>query len=156
MQIGTSLSRELYQSVLERLQRAYKAGHLRLIKRIHAVLYFVDGKWVVEIAAVLHLGAQTIRDYLAAFILKGMDSFQYKRPPGRPPKLTKTQQKELAELITAGPEAAGYRSACWTAVMVQDLILYHFQVEYHPHYIANLLDQWVFVPESPLCIRPLE
>ena len=144
MQIRIGLSRELYQSVLERLQRAYESGHLRLIKRIHAVLYFVDGKSVAEIATVLHLGAQTVRDYLAAFVLKKVESFQYKRPPGRPLKLSKTQRKELAELITAGPQAAGYTSACWTAVMVQDLILQHFHVEYHPHYIANLLDQLGF------------
>ena len=28
--------------------------------------------------------------------------------------------------------------------MVQDLILQRFQVEYHPHYLANLLDQLGF------------
>jgi transposase len=50
----------------------------------------------------------------------------------------------LAELITAGPEAAGYTSGCWSAVMVQDLILNRFQVVYHPHHICNLLDQLGF------------
>jgi transposase len=73
-----------------------------------------------------------------------MDSLHYQRPAGRPAKLSKTQRKELAELITAGPEAAGYASACWTAVMIQDLILCRFGVAYHPHYICTLLDQLGF------------
>lgn len=144
MEIRIRLSRETRQSIADHLQRAYSAGHLRLIRRIHALLYIIDGKSTTETAEILHLGGQTVRDYVAAFVLKGLESLQYKRPPGRPPKLSKTQRKELAELITAGPEAAGYSSACWTAVMVQDLILCRFQVEYHPHYIANLLDQLGF------------
>jgi transposase len=144
MQIRIRLSRELRQSLIERLQRAYGAGQLRLIKRIHAVLYMVDGKSVADVAEVLQLGVQTVRDYVCAFVLNGLDSLHYKRPSGRPAKLTKTQRKELAELITSGPEAAGYASACWTSVMLQDLIERHFGVAYHPHHICALLDQMGF------------
>jgi transposase len=138
------LTKQLRQTVVEQLERAYQAAHLRLIKRIHAVLYIVDNKSVAEVSATLHLGEQTVRDYVQAFLLQGAESLRYRRPPGRPARLTQTQRKELAALITAGPEAAGYSSGCWTAVLVQDLILNRFQVEYHPHYICNLLDQLGF------------
>jgi len=138
------LTSQLRQTVVEQLERAYQAAHLRLVKRINAVLYIVDNKSVADVSAMLHLREQTVRDYVQAFRLKGVDSLRYRRPPGRPARLTQTQRKELADLITAGPEAAGYTSACWTAVMVQDLILRHFNVEYHPHYICNLLDQLGF------------
>lgn len=137
----THLSR---QTLVEQLARAYQAAHLRLVKRIHALLYVVDGQSVAEVSQLLDLGEQTIRDYLQALLVHGAESLQYRRPPGRPARLTKTQRKELAELITAGPEAAGYPSGCWTAVMVQDLILSRFNVEYHPHHICNLLDQLGF------------
>ena len=89
----------------------------------------------------LHLGEQTVRDYVWAFLRKGIDSLSYRRPSGRPAKLSQAQRKELTDLISAGPEKAGYTSACWTAVMVQDLILCHFNVVYHPHHICHLLDQ---------------
>jgi transposase len=138
------LTNQLRQTVVEQLERAYQTAHLRLIKRIHAVLYVVDNKSVAEVSETLHLGEQTVRDYVQAFLLKGVESLRYRRPPGRPARLTPTQRKELAALITAGPEAAGYSSGCWTAVLVQDLILKRFQVEYHPHYICNLLDQLGF------------
>lgn len=144
MQYRIRLANQSRQSLVERLERAYRAAHLRLVKRIHALLYLVDGKSVAEVSQVLHLGEQTIRDYLQAFLLHGIESLRYRRSPGRPARLTQTQRKELAALITAGPEAAGYTSGCWTAVMVQDLILRHFNVTYHPHYICNLLDQLGF------------
>lgn len=144
MRIRIRLSKDLRQSLVEQLERAYRAGHLRLVKRIHALLYIVDGKSVSEVKELLHLGEQTIRDYVRTFLLKGLESLHYRRPPGRPARLTQTQRKELAQLIEAGPEAAGYLSACWNAVMVQDLILRRFNVLYHPHYICNLLKQLGF------------
>ncbi len=144
MRIRIRLTNGLRQTLVEQLQRAYANGQLRLVKRIHALLYIADGWSIAEVAEVLHLGEQTVRDYLCAFVGKGVASLIYRRPPGRPRRLTQTQRKELADLIDAGPEAAGYTSACWTTPMIQDLILNRFGVEYHPHYIAELLDQLGF------------
>jgi len=144
MQIRIRLSSSLRQSLVEQLQQAYAGGHLRLIKRIHALFCVVDGKSVADVSDLLHLGEQTVRDYIGTFILKGVDSLVYKHSSGRPPKLTKTQRKELADLISAGPEASGYASGCWTAIVIQDLILCHFGVEYHPQYICSLLDNMGF------------
>jgi transposase len=144
MQIRIRLNSGSRQSLVERLQQAYDGGHLRLVKRIHALLCVVDGTSVAQVCRLLHLGEQTVRDYICTFLLKGVDSLSYQRPSGRPPKLTRTQRKELADLITAGPEAAGYASGCWTAIVIQDLILCHFGVEYHPQYICSLLDNMGF------------
>jgi len=144
MRIRIRLTDNLRQAMVARLQWAYEHGQLRLVKRIHALLAIVEGKAVAEVAALLHLGEQTVRDYICAFIRIGVDSLSYKRPSGRPAKLTKTQRKELADLITAGPEAAGYTSACWSTVMIRDWILDRFGVEYHPHYLCELLDELGF------------
>jgi transposase len=92
-----------------------------------------------EVAQMWNLGDQTVRDYRNAFLVKGMTSLAYKRPPGRPSKLTKTQRRELAEWIKAGPQAAGYTSGCWRTPMIQDLIHNRFGVSYHPHYLSTLL-----------------
>jgi transposase len=140
MRIRIRLTDSSRQAVVARLHSAYQGNQLRLVKRIHALLAIVEGASVAEVAELLHLGEQTVRDYVCAFIRKGVDSLSYKRPSGRPPKLTKTQRKELADLITAGPEAAGYTSACWSTPVICDLILTRFGVEYHPHYVCELLD----------------
>ena len=127
------------QQLYRRLHQAYASGSLRLVKRIHAPLAIADGMAVREVAQMLALGEQTVRDYLNAFLWRGVTSVVYQRPPGRPAKLTKTQRQALAALIEAGPQAAGYASGCWSATMLQDLIQRHFGVEYHPHYICTLL-----------------
>lgn len=139
MNISIRLSTPVRKDLVERLRQAYGSGQIRLIRRIHALLYLADGYAVDQVAEVLHLGEQTIRDYLRGLLVDGMASLGYRRPPGRPPKLTKTQRKELAAVITAGPVAVGYPSGCWNAVMIQDWIERRFGVEYHPHYLCQLL-----------------
>ena len=122
-----------------RLQQAYASGDLRLVKRIPALLALAEGMSVQDVAEMLHLGEQTVRDYRNRFLAKYMASVTSKRPPGRPSKLTKTQRRELAELIKAGPQAAGYTSGGWNTPMMQDLIQTRFGISYHPHYLATLL-----------------
>ena len=122
-----------------RLQQAYGSGALRVVRRIQALLALADNQSVQEVAEMLSLGQQTIRDYRNAFLLKGVSSLVYTRPSGRPRKLTPSQRRELATLITAGPQAAGYTSGCWNTPMIQDLVQSRFGVSYHPHYLAALL-----------------
>jgi hypothetical protein len=54
--------------------------------------------------------------------------------------LSRRQRDELLAEILAGPETAGYPTACWTAVLIADLIQEQFQVRYHPRYIPHVLD----------------
>lgn len=144
MRIRISLGKDMTVAFFDRLRQAYALGQLRLIKRIHALLYILEGYAVAEVADILGLSEQTIRNYIKSFILKGLDSLVYKRPPGRPAKLTKTQRKELAKLIEEGPEEAGYDCGCWDTALIQDLIQDRFGVEYHPRYVAELLKNMGF------------
>jgi transposase len=144
MNIRIGLENRVRKAVLARLKQAYATGALRLIKRIHALLQLAAGQTVTEVADELALGEQTVRDYVRTFLLNGVDSLVYHRPSGRPAKLTKTQRKELATLIEAGPEAAGYDCGCWSAVLIQDLIYRRFGREYNPHYVSELLHQLGF------------
>src|SRR5512137_2311774 len=122
MHIRISLRKGELEALLTRLHQAYARGELRLIKRINALLYLLDGKTVAEVAAWLKLSDQAIYNYLSAFLLNRLDSLVYQRPPGRPRKLTKTQRCLLVKLIDRGPEAAGYDCGCWDTVLIQDLI----------------------------------
>ena len=113
------------------LQQAYASGALRVVKRIHVLLALAEELSVQEVAEMAGLGEQTVRDYRNCFLLRRMASLTYKRPPGRPRKLTKAQRRELAALIEAGPQAAGYTSGCWNTPMIQDLLQNRFGVSYH-------------------------
>lgn len=137
----SSLTRkQLYR----RLQQAYGQGDLRVVRRIQALLAFADTLSVREVAERLSLGEHTVRDYRNAFLLRGLSRLSYKRPPGRPSKLTKSQCRALADLLKAGPQAAGETSGGWNTPMIQDLVQSRFGVAYHPHYLATLLPKLGF------------
>jgi transposase len=140
LQLSSFTRKHLYR----RLQQAYASGSLKLVKRLHALLALAQGQSVHEVAAMLSLGEQTVRDYRNQYLFKGLASLAYQAPPGRPSKLTKTQRHQLAEWIKASPQDSGYTSGCWNTPMIQDLIQRHFGVEYHPHYIATLLNNMGF------------
>ena len=139
MSFTLHLSSFTRKQLYRRLQQAYGSGDLRVVRRIQALLALADNQSVQEVAEMLNLGQQTIRDYRNAFLLKGVSSLVYTRPPGRPSTLTPSQRRELATLIKAGPQAAGYTSGCWNTPMIQDLVQSRFSASYHPHYLATLL-----------------
>ena len=70
MRIRVSLRKGEKEALFERLHRAYAKGEVRLIRRIHVLLYFFEGKPVAEIAEWFKLSEQTVYNYVKAFILK--------------------------------------------------------------------------------------
>src|SRR5262247_3548956 len=110
------------KQLYRRLQQAYASGSLKLVKRIHALLALAQGQSVGDVAEMLSLGEQSVRDYRNQYLFKGMASLVYKAPPRRPSKLTKTQRQQLAEWIKSRPQDCGYTSGCWNTPMIQDLI----------------------------------
>jgi transposase len=130
---------ETRKALIERLHQAYANQATRLIRRIHALLALAEGKRIDEVAATHGVGEQTIRDWVAAFVGQGVDSLFYHLRAGRPAKLTVSQRQELKDVVLAGPEAAGYSSACWTSGMIADLIHLRFRVAYAPRYVCHLL-----------------
>jgi transposase len=142
--ICIKVSNAILISLYDHLQQAYVMGQLRLVKRIHALLYIIDGKDVAEVATILKLSLQAIYNYIKSFILNELKSLVYRQSTGRPAKLSAAQRKELGETIDAGPEVAGYDCGCWNTVLIQDWIFNRFGVEYEPRYVAELLDKMGF------------
>jgi transposase len=125
--------------LVERLQQTYAKTDLHLVRRISALLDVATGERVAQVAEKYAVTRQTIYDWLVAFLVHGLDSLVYRRSPGRKPRLTPEQRKRLVELIEAGPEAAGFDTACWTSLLVQQWIHREFDVLYNRHYICTLL-----------------
>jgi len=120
-----------------RLATAYRDA--RAVTRIHAIRLLAEGHSVPEVASLLSVAEQSVRNWVQEFLLKGAESLLSLRPPGRPGRLSKSQKQELLRLLKEGPLASGYHSACWDSVMIADLAWRKFQVRYHPHHICRLL-----------------
>ena len=125
---------------LERtLRRAFQAGDLPLVKRVTALLGIARGEPVAQIAAGVAASPASVYAWLHACLLEGAAGLRVHWRGGRPSKLTPTQRQQLAALIDAGPEAAGFPTGCWHALLIQHVIQREFGVSYNVHYLADLL-----------------
>jgi len=121
------------------LEEAYIRGDLRAVRRVSVLLMIGKRQTLAVILAVWNVSPQTVYNWLNEFIISRWDGLAYGKAPGRPPRLTQTQKRQLAEWIEAGPEACGYPSGCWTSVLIQDLIYQKFHVLYNRFYVCELL-----------------
>lgn len=132
------------KALLTRLKMAEQLGNIRLVKRISAILSTAEGLDKEQIAKVLHVSVESVRLWLCSFLLHGIKEAEPKKSSGRPPKLTKTQKRQLAEIIDKGPAEAGFLSNCWRSPMIQHLIYDKFGIFYSVHYISQLLKNMGF------------
>lgn len=121
------------------LKAAQRRGDLRLVKRILAIFALRDSNSPEHVAALLHVSVDAVLDWARQFLCYRLSGLKDKKSPGRKPKLTKSQKRELAALIDAGPTANGFSSACWRSPMIQHLIQQRFSVFYSVHYVCQLL-----------------
>ena len=121
------------------LRQAFQAGDLALVKRVTALLGIARGEPVPAVAAGVGVSPASVYVWLKALLLDGVAGLRVRWRGGRPAKLTPTQRERLAAILTAGPEAAGFPTGCWHALLIQQVIQREFGVRYNVHYLAHLL-----------------
>ena len=126
-----TVSRRRRQELERHLHTAPHLGKLPEVKCLRAMLAVTEGQRCDDVARSLRVTPKTVHQWLRRLLVEGHHGWQRKKSPGRPPKLTKARQHELAKLIDAGPVQAGFTSACWRAPMIQPLISERFGVVYH-------------------------
>lgn len=140
MNIRVRFIRSTVKSLQAALQKAYTLGDVRLVRRISVLLEY--GHLGLDIETVIQtwgISRATFYNWLSAFMQHGLDSLVYRHGGGRRAKLTKTQKRRLCALIDAGPQAAGFKTACWNTLLIQELIRREFGVLYNRFYVAELL-----------------
>ncbi len=125
-------------------QHARQRGDRRPLTRITALQMLGQRQPVPAVAAFVGVAESTLYCWTSAFLLHGLASLTYRRSPGRPAKLTKTQKAHLGTLLDAGPEAAGFAVGAWSTPLVQTLIEREFGVLYNVQYLSQLLGQLGF------------
>ena len=122
-----------------KLNRARELGNMRLVNRILSILALARGICQQQVANTLQVSEESIRLWLCAYLLHGARGLETKKSPGRPPRLSKKQKKELSAIIDKEPAEAGFLSNCWRSPMIQHLIYEKFGVSYSVYYISQLL-----------------
>ena len=131
------------------IRQAEKVKDLERWRRGRAVLGYLEGRRVIELAAEAGVTRGSVNRWLQWYEAQGVFGLVSGKPPGATPKLEEAQQEELAALIETGPQAAGYTSGVWTGPMIGDLIEQRFGVRYHNHHVPRLLHQLGFSVQRP-------
>jgi transposase len=134
-----TFSKTYVKQLKQELEKAYVRGDLRAERHL-SVLSMIGNRVGLEtILAIWNVSHQTVYNWLNDFLAYRKDSLEYQTAPGRPPRLTKSQKRDLCKWLENGPEACGYKTGCWTSVLIQDLIYQKFQVLYNRFYVCELL-----------------
>ncbi len=103
-----------------------------------------------EISRRLGVSQAAVSQWAKQLATGGMRSLRRRTSPGRPPKLTQAQQRELLHHLKRGARAAGFLTDRWTLRRVRRLIQRLFGVTYHPNYLNRFLDELGWSVQQPL------
>ena len=131
------------------VQRSHRKGDLSTWRRAKAVLDYIRGKRVVELADTMDVTRGSVNRWIGWYDAQGTEGLQPRKAPGPPPRLTEDQLSELAEVVDAGPQAAGFSTGVWTGPMIGQLISQRFGMSYHNHHIPWILHRLGFSVQRP-------
>jgi transposase len=138
-------SRKMISFINKQIQRARQTGNQKIVQKGQVILAVLSDLSYAEIAFLNQISLETIRLWVRDFLLMGLHFFKdEKKSSGRPPKLNKSQRREIDEVIQKGPQSAGYPGGCWRSPMIQDYIKKTYGVFYSVHYISELLKNMGF------------
>jgi transposase len=118
-------------------------------RRARAILGYIEGRRVIDIAAELRVTRGSVNRWLQWYEAKGVEGLKTVISPGPAYKLGEPERIELMGIIEAGPLAAGYSCGVWTGPMIGDLVERRFAVRYHKHNIPRLLHELGFSLQRP-------
>ncbi len=118
-------------------------------RRRQAVALLHDGKSNTEVARLVGADLSSVKRWKRAVATGGLTALAAKPNRGRSPKLSPAQRQELAEILRAGPLAAGFRTNLWTCRRVAEVVRQRFGVEYHPDHVGRILHALGFTQQKP-------
>ena len=123
-----NLSDKNINDIRYELDKARKKGDLKTVNRLTAILSIGSGYDLDTVSDIIQVSYKTVYQWMTKYFIEGVSGLINKKKIGRPPKLIKTQRKQILSLIKKGPESSGFSGSCWRSPMIQELILLKFKV----------------------------
>jgi transposase len=118
-------------------------------RRQFAVQRYLEGNSADEISEFLGISTRSVWRWLASFRNRGPDGLTAGPVPGRPPKLTVTQEKITLRWLRGSPVEHGFATELWTAPRLAQLIEEEFAVRFNPRWLSTWLRDRGFTPQKP-------
>jgi transposase len=118
-------------------------------RRLLAVQRVLEGYPTDEVAEFLGVDPRSVRRWIAAYREGGGQGLLSRPVPGRPPKLTTTQEKIVRRWLADSPSEHGFETELWTAPRVGQLIHEEFGIRLNSRYLSTWLRDRGFTPQKP-------
>jgi transposase len=118
-------------------------------RRLLAIERVLDGYTIEEVAEFLGVHRTSVSRWVAAFRARGTSGLAAHPAAGRPPKLTRAQEKFIGRWLTDKPTEHGFSTELWTGLRVAQMIRQEFGVELNPKYVSTWLRRRGFTPQKP-------
>jgi transposase len=118
-------------------------------RRCLAVERASEGYTAEEISDFLGVDPSSVSRWLNAFRRDGDAGLAARPVPGRPAKLTHTQEKIVFRWLAESPTAHGFPTDLWSAPRLARLIEQDLGVRFNPDYLGDWLRQRGYTPQKP-------
>lgn len=108
-----------------------------------------EGYSTQEVADFLGVDPASVRRWVAAFRRHGAAGLAARAVPGRPPKLTATQEKIVLRWLGDNPTEHGFATELWTGPRLAQLIEQEWGIALNPHYLCRWLRRRGYTPQKP-------
>jgi transposase len=109
-------------------------------RRMKAVKLFQQGLSQAEVARRLNVARESVRRWWNRLAAHGSsEGLKRASRPGRKPRLTDAQLKQLRTILRAGPAKSGFAEGSWTLKRIAKTIAERFGVDYHVRHISWIL-----------------
>jgi putative transposase len=103
-----------------------------------------------EIAREVGVSRASVTRWQQRLARGGIRALRRRRAPGRAPRLTAAQWRQVGRVLDRGAVAAGFETEQWTLRRVAAVIARRFAVRYHPRSLGRALRARGFSPQRPV------
>jgi len=108
-------------------------------RRVLAVRRLVEGYTTQEVADFLDVDSSSVRRWLARFKRQGQEGLRAQPACGRPPKLTRTQEKIILHWLSDSPTEYGFATELWTGQRLAKVIKEEWDIPLNSRYLCSWL-----------------
>jgi transposase len=102
-----------------------------------------------DVAAFLGVTERAVSRWMAAYRRGGDAAIAAVPTPGRPPKLSRRQERAVLAWLARSPAAFGYKTELWTTRRLAEVIEKKYGVRFNSNYLAAWLTERGHSPQKP-------
>jgi transposase len=118
-------------------------------RRRRALALVDEGLSLNEVGRRIGCSASSVKRWRDARRRGGQKALKVRFSPGRPPKLSRAQGRQLISVLLEGATASGYSTQLWTTARVAEVIWKKFRVRYHRDHVGRLLHSLGWSHQKP-------